>query len=54
MNQLYDYEYVSNKGDWFINADGLKEISPGSEKCNNLKKSDCYEWINRTVETKDK
>ena len=54
MNQLYDYEYVSNKGDWFINADGLKKISPGSEKCKNLKNSNCYEWINRTVETKDK
>ena len=53
LNQLYDYEYISKKGDWFINADGIKKISPSSEKCRDLKKSDCYEWINRTIESKD-
>ena len=54
MNQLEDYEYVSNKGDWFINADGLKKMSPSNENCKKLKGSDCYSWVNRIIESKDK
>ena len=54
MNQLEDYEYITNKGDWFINADGLKKLSPSSEECKKLKKSECYLWLDRIIETKDK
>ena len=54
MNQLEDYEYISSKGDWFINADGFKKMSPSDENCKKLKGSDCYIWINRVIESKDK
>ena len=33
MNNLEDF--VSTKGDWFLNADGKPEISPSSEECGN-------------------
>lgn len=51
MNQLEDF--VSTKGDWFLNADGKVEISPSSDECKKLKKSDCYLWVNRTINTKN-
>lgn len=54
MNQLVDYEYITSKGDWFINADGISKMSPSSQECKNLKKSDCYDWISRIVESRDK
>ena len=52
MNNLEDF--VSTKGDWFLNADGKAEISPSSSECEKLKNSDCYQWIDRIVKTKNK
>ena len=52
MNQLEDY--VTTKGDWFLNTDNKLKISPSDQKCKDLKDSDCYIWINRYVKTKDK
>tara|TARA_B100000029_G_scaffold515947_1_gene625709 strand:- start:190 stop:1464 length:1275 start_codon:yes stop_codon:yes gene_type:complete len=51
MSQLEDF--ISTKGDWFLNADGAIKISPSDEKCSNLKQSDCYSWIKRSIKTKD-
>ena len=52
MNQLEDY--ISTKGDWFLNADGKKEISPNDDDCTKLKGTDCYSWIDRKVETRNR
>ena len=52
MNQLEDF--VSTKGDWFLNAEGKKEISPSDKNCTKLKGVDCYSWIERIVETRNK
>ena len=52
MNQLEDF--VSTKGDWFLNAEGKLEISPSSDECRKLKQSDCYLWIDRIINTKNK
>ena len=52
MNQLEDF--VSTKGDWFLNAEGKVEISPSSKECEKLKQSNCYIWIDRIVNTKNK
>ena len=52
MNQLEDY--ISTKGDWFLNAEGKKEISPSDDGCTKLKKTECYVWIDRKVETKNR
>ena len=51
MGQLEDF--ISTKGDWFLNADGASKLSPSDEKCSNLKKTDCYSWIKRKINTKD-
>ena len=46
-------DYISTKGDWFLSADGENKISPSDKKCTDLKKTNCYEWISRKVNTKD-
>ena len=51
MNQLEDF--ISTKGDWFLNAEGKNEISPSDEDCTKLKGSNCYGWIERTVTTRN-
>ena len=34
-------------------SEGKKEISPSDIECQNLKKTDCYSWLNRTVSSKE-
>ena len=50
VNQLEDY--ISTKGDWFLNSDGAEKISPSDKKCLKLKDSNCYLWISRKVNSK--
>ena len=45
-------DFVTTKGDWFLNAENAKQISPSSQDCIKLKKSDCYKWLERKVESK--
>ncbi len=45
-------DFITSKGDWFLNADKFKEISPSSDDCTKLKKSECYSWLERKVNSK--
>jgi hypothetical protein len=45
-------DFITTKGDWFLNADQYNEISPANEDCTKLKGTDCYVWIERTVSSK--
>ena len=45
-------DFITTKGDWFLNADKYKEISPSNDDCTKLKKTDCYSWIDRKVNSK--
>ena len=54
MNILIDYEYLTAKKDWFVIGDEYKNLSPGSEVCKQVKKSECYLWLDRIVESKNK
>ena len=45
-------DFVTTKGDWFLNAENARQISPSSQDCIKLKKSDCYKWLERKVESK--
>ena len=49
-DQLEDF--ITTKGDWFLNAENFKQISPSSEDCTKLKKTDCYVWLERKVNSK--
>ena len=49
-NQLDDF--ITTKGDWFLNAEKFKQLSPSNEDCTKLKKTDCYAWIDRKVNSK--
>ena len=49
-DQLEDF--VTTKGDWFLNAEKFNELSPSSNDCSNLKGSDCYKWLSRTISKK--
>ena len=53
QSELVEYDLVSSKGDWFLNANGRKKISPSDKECEKLKKADCYSWIKREVKSKD-
>ena len=50
INQLEDF--ITTKGDWFLNAEKFSELSPSNNECSNLKGSDCYKWLNRKVSSK--
>ena len=45
-------DFITTKGDWFLNADKYDKISPTNKDCTTLKGTDCYVWIDRTVNSK--
>ena len=45
-------DFVTTKGDWFLNGENFKQISPSSNDCTKLKKTDCYQWLERKVNSK--
>jgi len=45
-------DFITTKGDWFLNAEKFEELSPSNDDCYKLKGSDCYKWLERKVYSK--
>lgn len=45
-------DFISTKGDWFLNAENNPSISPSSKDCLTLKGTNCYSWLERKVNSK--
>jgi hypothetical protein len=45
-------DFISTKGDWFLNAENNSSISPSNQDCLKLKGSECYSWLERKINSK--